>query len=360
MTVAIVAYPDQAFRLISVGKAAILKHMKFTTAITRLLNIDHPILLAPMGGVAGGALAGAVSAAGGLGLIGAGYADPAFGYGSDDWIRSEFDKAGDHPVGIGFITWALDKRSGALDAALECRPRAVMLSFGDIAPYALKIRAAGATLICQVQTLKDAREAAAKGAQIIVAQGTEAGGHGADRSTLPLVPAVADAVAPIPVAAAGGIADGRGLAAALMLGAEAVLIGTRFWATQEALGHPNQKALIEQTGGDHTLRTRVFDTARDIAWPEPYTGRAIRNAFAETWHGRDDELRERGSSMRERFFAAQRGGDTAMAVTFAGEGLDLIADRPNAGALVERIVDEAIEALTKAPSRYLTRGPAEG
>ena len=90
--------------------------MKFTTAITRLLNIDHPILLAPMGGVAGGALAGAVSAAGGLGLIGAGYADPAFGYGSDDWIRSEFDKAGDHPVGIGFITWALDKRSGALDA----------------------------------------------------------------------------------------------------------------------------------------------------------------------------------------------------------------------------------------------------
>ena len=324
---------------------------KLSTAITRLLGIDHPVLLAPMGGVAGGALAGAVSAAGGLGLIGAGYADPAVGFGSDDWIRDQFDKAGNRAAGIGFITWALDRRPDALDVALECRPRAVMLSFGDIAPYAAKIRDTGAALICQVQTLKDAREAAAKGAQIVVAQGTEAGGHGADRATLPLVPAVADAVAPVPVAAAGGIADGRGLAAALMLGAEAVLVGTRFWATREALGHPNQKALIERSGGDDTLRTKAFDTARGLTWPEPWTGRAIRNAFADTWHGRDDALREEGLPMRERFFAAQRGGDMEMAVTFAGEGLDLIADRPGAGALVERIVDEAIDALAAAQDR---------
>ncbi len=323
--------------------------MKLSTAITRLLEIDHPVLLAPMGGVAGGALAGAVSAAGGLGLIGAGYADSALGFGSDDWIRGEFDKAGNQAVGIGFITWALDRRPGALDVALESEPSAVMLSFGDIAPYAVKIRDAGAILICQVQTLKDAREAAAKGAQIVVAQGTEAGGHGADRATLPLVPAVADAVAPVPVAAAGGIADGRGLAAALMLGAEAALIGTRFWATPEALGHANQKALIERSGGDDTLRTKVFDTARGIVWPEPWTGRAIRNAFSDTWHGRDDELRAEGPAARERFFAAQREGVTETAVTFAGEGLDLIADRPGAGALVERIVAEAIEALAAAP-----------
>ena len=322
---------------------------KLPTAITRLLGIDHPILLAPMGGVSGGALAGAVSAAGGLGLIGAGYADPALGWGSDEWIGAEFDKAGNRSVGIGFITWALDKRPGALDAALEREPSAVMLSFGDIAPYATKIRDAGAVLICQVQTLRGAREAAAKGAQIVVAQGTEAGGHGADRAALPLVPAVADAVAPVPVAAAGGIADGRGLAAALVLGAEAALIGTRFWATPEALGHENQKALIERSGGDDTLRTRVFDTARGLVWPEPWTGRAIRNAFSDTWHGRDDELRAGGSALQERFFAAQREGDTDTAVTFAGEGLDLVADRPGAGALVERIVAEAIEALAAAP-----------
>ena len=144
--------------------------MRLSTAITRLVGIDHPVLLAPMGGVSGGELAGAVSAAGGLGLIGAGYADAAVGFGSDDWIGSEFDKAGNHAVGIGFITWALDRRPGALDVALERQPHAVMLSFGDITPYAAKIREAGAILISQVQTLKDAREAAAKGAQIIVAQ----------------------------------------------------------------------------------------------------------------------------------------------------------------------------------------------
>ncbi len=322
---------------------------RLSTPITRLLGIDHPILLAPMGGVAGGALAGAVTAGGGLGLIGAGYADPAVGWGSDDWIRDEFQKAGNRAVGIGFITWALARRPTALDVALEMTPRAVMLSFGDIAPFAAKIRDAGAALICQVQTLKDAREAAAKGAQIVVAQGTEAGGHGADRATLPLVPAVVDAVSPVPVAAAGGIADGRGLAAALMLGAGAAMIGTRFWATPEALGHPNQKALIERSGGDDTLRTRVFDTARGIVWPEPWTGRAIRNAFAETWHGRDDALRAEGPAMRERFFDAQREGDADMAVTFAGEGLDLIADRPGAGDLVGRIVDEAVEAMAAAP-----------
>ena len=334
--------------------------MALSTAITRLLGIDHPVLLAPMGGVAGGALAGAVSAAGGLGLIGAGYADPALGFGSDDWVRSEFGKAGNHAVGIGFITWALERRPAALDHALGFRPKAVMLSFGDVAPHAAKVRDAGAVLICQVQTLRDARAAAANGAQIVVAQGTEAGGHGADRATLPLVPAVVDAVAPVPVAAAGGIADGRGLAAALMLGADAVLVGTRFWATREALGHANQKALIERSGGDDTLRTSAFDTARGIAWPEPYTGRAIRNAFADRWHGRDDALRAEGEAMRERFFAAQRAGDTDTAVTFAGEGLDLIADRPGAGELVRRIVDEAADALAAVPGRCLDPAPAGG
>ena len=195
-------------------------------------------------------------------------------------------------------------------------PKAVLLSFGDISPYAARIRDAGAILICQVQTLKEAIEVAEKGAQIVVAQGTEAGGHGGERAAFPLIPAIADAVAPTPVAAAGGIVDGRGLAAALMLGAEAAMIGTRFWATHEALGHDNQKALIERSSGDNTLRTRIFDTARGIAWPDSHTGRAIRNRFTDTWHGRDAELQAEGKSARERFFAALGNGDIDTAVTF--------------------------------------------
>ena len=323
---------------------------KLTTAITRLLGVDHPILLAPMGGVSGGALAGAVSEAGGLGLIGAGYADPALGWGSDEWIAAEFDKAGNRPVGIGFITWALHERPGALDAALEREPSAVMLSFGDIAPYAAKIRDAGA-----VADLPGPDPEGCKGGG---REGRPDRRCPGDRGRRPRG-RPGDAAAGSRGCRRRGAGPGRrrgrdrrraeGLAAALMLGAEAALIGTRFWATPEALGHENQKALIERSGGDDTLRTKVFDTARGLVWPEPWTGRAIRNAFSDTWHGRDDELRAEGPALRERFFAAQREGDTDTAVTFAGEGLDLVADRPGAGALVERIVAEAIEALAAAP-----------
>src|SRR3954468_13055153 len=155
----------------------------FDTRLTRRLGIRHPILLAPMGSASGGRLAAAVSAAGGLGLIGGGYGDP-------EWLDREFAAAGNQPVGCGFITWALAEPPAVLDRALERRPRAVMLSFGNPAPFAPAIRSASVPLICQVQNLAHARVAFACGADIIVAQGTEAGGHGAHRSTLPFVPAV--------------------------------------------------------------------------------------------------------------------------------------------------------------------------
>ena len=174
--------------------------MPFSTSLTRLLRIEHPVILAPMGFVSGGALAGAVSAAGGLGIIGGGYADP-------DWLEREFAAAGNPPVGCGFITWALMERPASLDLALSYRPAAIMLSFGNAAPFLPKIKKAGALAICQVQHLAQARTVLMEGADIIVAQGTEAGGHGGGRSTLPLVPAVVDMVAKsgrsVPVVAAG-------------------------------------------------------------------------------------------------------------------------------------------------------------
>jgi len=199
------------------------------TGLTELLGIEHPILLAPMGSAAGGRLAAAVSQAGGLGLIGSGYAD-------SETIRRELAQAGNTQVGIGFILWALDEKPEALDVALTAGPPAIMLSFGDPAPYASTIKAAGSKLICQVQTLDGARRAADAGADIIIAQGRDSGGHsGTVRGTMGLVPAVVDAVSPIPVVAAGGIADGRGLAAAIVLGASGVLMGTRFTASNESL-----------------------------------------------------------------------------------------------------------------------------
>lgn len=194
-----------------------------------------------------------------------------------EWLAHEFEAAGKNQVGVGFITWSLAKRPALLDMALERRPAAVMLSFGDPAPFVDRIKGTGATLICQVQTVAMACDAVAKGADVLVVQGTEAGGHGVARGTITLVPAVVDAVGPdLRIAAAGGIADGRGLAAALMLGASGILMGTRFFASEEAIGHPAAKERILRASGDDTVRSSVFDISRRLAWPAPFTGRALR------------------------------------------------------------------------------------
>lgn len=161
--------------------------------LTQTLGIEYPVLSAPMGNVAGGALAAAVSRAGGLGLIGAGYGDRA-------WLQRELQNAAGERVGEGFITWALANEPDLLDLALDYKPAAVMFSFGECTPFFARVRAAGAKILCQVQTLHQARQAAQAGADVIVAQGTEAGGHGGGRSTFTLVPAAVDAVAPLPMA----------------------------------------------------------------------------------------------------------------------------------------------------------------
>jgi len=295
-----------------------------------------------MGGVAGGSLAAAVSNAGALGLVGGGYGD-------SEWLRTELSKARSEtkrPWGVGLITWHATRE--AVELALSYEPHAFMLSFGDPGPFVPAIKEAGCTLICQVQDVEDGRAAKAAGADIIVAQGTEAGGHGANRSTLPLVPAVVDAVAPTPVLAAGGIADGRGLAAALMLGAQGALIGTRFYAAIEALGHESAKERIVAAKGLHTERTRVFDIVRQHAWPQPYTGRAIRNRFMERWGGREDDLGVALDEEIPRFRAAVRDGDFDRAMIWAGEVVDLISDVAPAGELVRRIGVETETSLRSA------------
>ena len=323
-----------------------------STAVTKLLGITHPIVLAPMGGVSGGRLAAAVTEAGGLGIIGGGYGNPKVGYGGRDFMAEQFRAAGNARVGVGYITWSLAQFPELLDQALERNPAVFFLSFGEEAQFARKIKDSGTLLICQVQDVEGARRAAGAGADIIVAQGTEAGGHGAQRrATLALVPAVVDAVDPIPVLSAGGIADGRGLAAALMLGAGGALIGTRFWATPEALGHHNAKELLTKASGDHTMRTRIFDIIREIDWPQGYSGRAVANDFTAAWHGREAELAASLGTERDRFWSAMREGDVRTSVVFAGEGLDLVHDIKPAGEIVQEIATEA-EALLRKPRHF--------
>ena len=305
------------------------------TALTEMFGLAHPIVLGPMGGVSGGHLAAAVSNAGGLGLVGGGYGDPA-------WIRTELSRVKEEtrrPWGIGLITWSIEH--GVLDLALRYRPDAFMLSFGDPRPYASAIKSAGCKLICQVQDVEQARVARDVGADLIVAQGTEAGGHGGRRATLPLVPAVVDAVAPVPVVAAGGIADGRGLAAALMLGAHGALMGTRFYASAAALGQDRAKQCIVAARGNETARTRVFDIVRGYAWPANYSGRALHNRFMERWDGRESELETALESERAAYQAATREGDFDTAVVWAGEAADLITSVDAAAAIVARVSAEA-------------------
>jgi nitronate monooxygenase len=317
--------------------------MPITTPLTELLGIKHPILLAPMDLVAGGRLAASVTAAGGLGLIGGGYGDAG-------WLEQEFAAAEGARIGVGFITWSLARNPSLLDLVLERQPAVVFLSFGDVTPFADKIRKSGARLVCQVQTVDQAKACAAAGAEIIVAQGGEAGGHGISRGTFALVPAVCDAVPDVPIVAAGGVADGRGLAAALMLGASGVLMGTRFYATQEAGGLPAAKQAIVAGNGDRTIRSIVFDIARRNVWPSPYTGRVLQNEFSERWRGRESELMQQHDEL-DRYAEARASGDFGTAAVIAGEGVDLVSDIPPAGEVVRRIAREA-ETLLARTNRF--------
>jgi len=319
------------------------------TRLTERLGIAHPILSAPMALAGGGALAAAVTRAGGLGLIGGGYGDAA-------WIAQQFTAAGNTQVGCGFITWSMARKPELLTRALSHKPAALMLSFGDPRPFAAEIAAAGVPLICQCQSLAHVRQALEAGATIVVAQGSEAGGHGASRATLPFVPEAADLIArespDTLLLAAGGIADGRGLAAALMLGADGVLAGTRFWASREAMVHERHHAAAVAATGDQTVRSSLPDIARQLDWPKPFDIRVSDNAFIARWAGRDAELKGaiavEGQAYREAFMA----GDPDKAAVIFGEAAGLISDIPSAGEIVERMAAEAA-ALLGSAKRFL-------
>jgi nitronate monooxygenase len=272
------------------------------TALTEQLGLRHPIVQAPMGGAAGPALADAVSAAGALGMLTAGPRSSA------DDLRGHVDAVREH-VGIGTLAWRLAEHPEILDVAIDAAPRAIAISAGDVAPYAGRVRDAGIPLLVQVSNAEAARAAAAAGADFVVAQGTDAGGHTGPVGTLPLLEAVLAAV-DVPVLAAGGIASGRGLAGVLAMGAVGGWIGTRFYASQEASGGDERKRRIVAARETDTVYTRDFDIAHGVPWPEEFPGRALK-----------DE-------------------PTAQPV-YAGAAVGAISDVPPAGELVERLSADA-------------------
>ncbi len=316
------------------------------TRLTRRFAIKHPILCAPMALVTGGRLAGAVSAAGGLGILGGGYAGLL---GNEPDLDEEYRAAGNAPIGIGFITWAAQQNPQAVEWAVARRPACLFLSFGDPAPFARVAVDAGVPVICQTQTMRHVEEALDAGAMAIVAQGTEAGGHGGRRATLPFVPEVADLLAKrapdVLLLAAGGIADGRGLAASLMLGADGVLVGTRFWAAEEALTPPPAVARALAASGDTTARTAAVDALRGVQWPEEYSFRMLENPITREWGAREAEARARFGALKELYAEARAHGDFDIMPVVVGECVGLIGARLPAATIVEQMVAEAEHAL---------------
>src|SRR5690348_951296 len=325
-----------------------MPEMRIRTRLTERWEIAHPIVCAPMALVAGGELAAAVTRAGGLGIVGGGYAGALGGEPDLDaeLVRAK-EKGG--KFGVGFITWALERSPKTLTAALKHQPFCVFLSFGDARPFAKEIREAGAKLICQVQFLAQIEMALEAGADAVVAQGAEAGGHGATRATLPFVPEAADYLKKHSpetlLLAAGGIADGRGLAAALMLGADAVVVGTRFWASAEALTPKSHTDKAIEVTGDGTIRTKALDALRGVPWPREYSFRFLKNKLSEEWTDRESEAFRKFGTLATKYAHAREQNDLDTIAVVCGEAVGLLRDRPPAASVVTSMVTEAANVL---------------
>ncbi|TYB70091.1 nitronate monooxygenase [Nonomuraea sp. PA05] len=289
------------------------------TWLTERFGLDVPLVGAPMASVGDGRLAAAVSSAGALGMIGV----PASAPGS--WIAEQaaVAAAGGRPYGIGLMAWALPGHPDQLAAALEARPALVSVSFGDFTPYVRPLRDAGITVAVQAGTTREALQAEAAGADVVVARGGEGGGHGrAEVAMLPLLQGVLEEVT-VPVLAAGGIATARGLAAVLAAGAAGGWAGTAFLGCAETLLSGAARARVLATEETGTAYGRVFDVAQRLAWPPEFGGRALRNAFFGRWEGREEELAG-DEAAREELAAARTAGDFDTAYVYAGQGVGLV------------------------------------
>ncbi|CAM3221371.1 2-nitropropane dioxygenase [Mycobacterium intermedium] len=312
------------------------------TAWSRAFGLRAPIVNAPMGGVAGGRLATAVSAAGGLGMIGMGSTATRASLGEQ--LRFVNSKAG--RFGIGLVDWVMRNEAGLLDDALAAGPALLSVSFGTDWSWVDKAHDAGIPTVTQVYDATGARRAADAGVDILVARGAEGGGHGEVRlATLPLLDAVLDAVS-LPVLAAGGIASPRSLAAVLAAGASGAWIGTRLAACPEALtGDVARRALIDAAATD-TRVTRVFDVGQGLPWPARFPSRVLANDFVARWTGQEDALAADEKVHRE-LAASIAAEDPRIAPVDAGQGVGMIREEASVAEVIEQLCAGAHSLLTR-------------
>jgi nitronate monooxygenase len=324
------------------------------TPFCDLLGIEVPIVQAPIGAASVPALAAAVSEAGALGTVALSWTKPE----AVAAVIADVEARTSKPFHANILLeWPAEER---LEAALEAGARILSLAWGDPAPYVDRVHAAGGLVIGTVGTAEEARRFADSGVDAICAQGWEAGGHvWGEVATMALVPAVVDAVAPLPVIAAGGIMDGRGVAAALALGAQGVWLGTRFLFAEEAPLHPDYREhLLQARGEDAAYAADLFN----VGW-EHAPHRALRNSTRQRWEsagsptpgarpGEGETVATRGdgtpivrysSSMP----VASIEGDIEALSMWAGQGIGLVSTVQPAAEIVRELANETNAVLAR-------------
>jgi enoyl-[acyl-carrier protein] reductase II len=328
------------------------------TALCDLLGIDHPIIQAGMGPFAPGSLAAAVSNAGGLGSIGTFGLDPIKLVRAADDLDRQFASIRDltdRPFAINYVVpyfeERVDERAALFDRGLSIQPKLVSFALGDPGDLVKRAHDAGALVMLQVTTVGQAEQAAARGVDVIVAQGGESGGYGGSVATMVLVPQVVDAVRPIPVVAAGGIFDGRGLAAALVLGAVGVNVGTRFLASSEATISDGYKQAILAAASQDAVK---FDSLNDLL-PSPGTKgygtvlRSVKTRFIDALQAQPEVARRDSQRFLGVLKTAIQAGNVHEVMPTAGQTAGGIHEVLPAAEIVQRMVSEAEKALAEAP-----------
>lgn len=319
--------------------------MRLRTALNDLLDVRIPLLNAPMTPQAGGALARAVSDAGAFGMLGFDEDE------DDDAIRAQISMlqgANIRPFGIGLVAWVLERRPALLDIAIAAKPRLVSISFGNPAPYVPALHAAGIFVASQVQSRRWAEIALDARVDLLVVQGSEAGGHTGSVATLPLLQIVAE-MTQTPIVAAGGIATGAGLAAVIAGGAVGGWVGTPFLLAAEARSNPQARERIAASRETDTVLTSVYDRVQSKPWPAEFRGRALRNAFVDRWHGHEDEL-TLSTEARANFANAKARKDYTTANLYAGQSVGMIHRVRSAAEIVADIESGAIEYFRRCAS----------